>query len=506
MAAASGGQQEQLARFRSGIPGLDKVLGGGLLRGAVYIVQGVPGTGKTILAHQICFEHIRESGRALYVTVLSESHSRMMRNMSSLSFYDASVIPSSLYYVSAYQALDQEGLKGLTTLIRREIERLGTQLLVFDGLTAADRMTASSTQFKQFVHDLQSISTVTDCSMLLLTSAEDTAVLPEQTMVEGVIELTRRVPAAQSLRYLEVKKFRGSDYLDGRHAMQITQDGIVVYPRLEAAYNEPADNEPRFLEKVGTGIASLDELLGGGLPSGTTTLILGPSGCGKTTLGLHFLGQSGPAERGLYFGFYETPNRLKHKAKSIGVDLATLEAEHSMILSWEAPTERILDRLGNRLIDLVRENGVRRLLVDGLDAMRLSAPGPERLSRFVTALANELRAMHCTSLFTLESPQMLASELSVPIDGISVIAENLIVMRYVEIDASVRRLFAVLKVRDSQFDARLQEMTIRDGGVVLAPTFGRAEGLLGGHARRNVFSLVHASDQEAFEPPSDIRS
>src|SRR5689334_5007599 len=146
---------ERPMRFRSGVPGLDQVLGGGFLRGAVYILQGVPGTGKTILAHQICFEHIRNGGRALYVTVLSENHARMMRNLASLDFYDASAVPRSLYYVSAFQTLEQEGLKGLTTLIRREIERLGTDLLIFDGLTAADKMTASETQFKQFVHDLQ---------------------------------------------------------------------------------------------------------------------------------------------------------------------------------------------------------------------------------------------------------------------------------------------------------------------------------------------------------------
>ena len=502
MANETGEREGAFSRFRSGVPGLDTVLGGGFLRGAVYIVQGVPGTGKTILAHQVCFEHIRDGGRALYVTVLSENHARMMRNMTSLSFYDREVIPTKLYYVSAYQVLDQEGLKGLTTLIRREIERLDTNLLIFDGLTASDKMTASNTQFKQFVHDLQSVSTLTDCSMLLLTSADDAAVLPEQTMVEGVIELSRRVPASQSLRYIEVRKFRGSDFLDGRHALEITPGGLVVYPRLESVYGEPRDVEHDVERRVGSGVPSLDKLLGGGFPSGTTTAIVGPSGSGKTTLGLHFLSLSTPDEPGLYFGFYETPTRLRHKAKSFGIDAGALEASGALTLSWVSPTERILDRLGNRLVDTVREGGVRRVFIDGLDGLRLSAPGPERLSRFVTALTNELRALGCAMLFSLESPEIFSTEMRVPIDGVSIVSENLIMLRYVEIDGTLRRLLAILKVRDSAFDAHLQELTIGPGGVSVAPTFGRAEGLLAGYARRNVVSLTDADASQAGTKPT----
>ncbi|MBO9662887.1 ATPase domain-containing protein [Dokdonella sp.] len=489
MAMASASRNPHLPRFRSGVPGLDAILGGGLLQGAVYIVQGVPGTGKTILAHQVCFEHIRDGGRVLYVTVLSENHARMMRNMQSLSFYDESEVPSALYYVSAYQTLDQEGLKGLTMMIRREVERLGTHLLIFDGLTAAEQMTASNTQLKQFVHDLQSISTVMDCSMLLLTSAEDAVVLPEQTMVEGVIELTRRVPAAQSLRYVEVKKFRGSDYLDGRHAMQITDEGVVVHPRIEAIYGEAREAETEWSGRLSSGIDSLDRLIGGGWPAATTTLALGPSGCGKTTLGLHFLSRSSSEEPGLYFGFYEMPRRLLQKARAFALGIDELYADGRLLISWEAPTERILDRLGNRLIDLVRERGIRRLFVDGIDGFRLGTPDPARLSRFFAALTNELRALGCTSMFAMEQPELFAAKAQASIDGFSMVAENMLLLRYVEIDASLRRLLAVLKVRDSAFDANLQELSITPTGLEIAPTFGRAEGLLEGQARRNIISV-----------------
>jgi len=333
-----------VSRLASGVPGLDVVLGGGLLRGAVYIIQGVPGTGKTILAHQVAFENIRHGGRTLYVTVLSENHARMMKNMRTLSFYDSATVPDRLYYMSGYATLEEEGLKGLTNLIRRELESRQADLLVFDGLTASEKMTPSTSRFKQFVHDLQSISTLLDCSMLLLTSADDNEVLPEQTMVEGVLDLSRRVPAAQSLRYIEVKKFRGSDFIDGRHAMDISASGVSVYPRLESIYGEPTvddDGEPS--PKISTGVANLDTLVNGGFSKASTTLLLGPSGSGKTTLGLSFLSKSTPQERGCYFGFFETPNRARKKARSLGVDAPGLEAAGALSFQWEPPTERVLD-------------------------------------------------------------------------------------------------------------------------------------------------------------------
>jgi circadian clock protein KaiC len=322
--------------------------------------------------------------------------------------------------------------------------------------------------------------------MLLLTSAEDSTVLPEQTMVEGVIELSRRVPASQSLRYVEVKKFRSSDYLDGRHALQITPAGVVVYPRIESIYGESSDEEPLAGQRVGTGVARLDELLHGGLPAATTTLLLGPSGSGKTTFGLHFLSQSSEQERGLHFGFYETPKRLLNKATSLGLDLAGLQKKGLLSVDWEPPTERVLDRLGNRLIDAVRAQSIKRLFVDGLDALRLAAPGPERLSRFVAALTNELRTLGCSSMFSLELPELFAPEIRVPLDGISIVAENLMLLRYVEYGGSLRRLLAILKVRDSAFDRNLHEFAISAGGIAIAPDFLQADALLSGiaHARR----------------------
>ena len=147
-------------RLPSGIPGLDTVLQGGFPRAGISIIQGMPGAGKTILGNQLCYSHVANGGKAIYVTLLAESHSRMMLHMSQLSFYDASVIPERLYLISAFRVLEESGLKGLQDLLRREVQRHRATVLVLDGLVAAEESANSTREFKKFIHELQTQATL----------------------------------------------------------------------------------------------------------------------------------------------------------------------------------------------------------------------------------------------------------------------------------------------------------------------------------------------------------
>jgi circadian clock protein KaiC len=480
------------ARVSSGVPGLDAVLGGGFLRSGVYIVRGIPGTGKTTLGHQICFAHIRgedagaPDGRALYVTLLAESHARMMMHLDGMSFFDPTAVPDRLYYVSAFMTLEEEGLRGLVALMRREATRLGAGVAVLDGLVAAAAAARDDNEFKRFIHDLQAIAGATGCTVFFLTSAGvgDSGLTPEQTMVDGIVELHRLPRNAVTERRLEVHKFRGSSHLDGRHSLRITTDGVVVHPRFEAIYGDPPEEDPDG-GRVTTGVADLDAVLRGGLPAATSTLVVGPSGAGKTTLGLHFLTASSSDQPGLLFGFYETPPRLLAKARALGLDLdRVVEAGQAQLL-WQAPTERSLDALGHHLVGAVRRLGARRVVVDGIGGFEEAAAEPERLKRFFAALANELRASGATTLFTVEVPRLFGQEVDLPMTGVSAVAENMLLMRLVELDGRLRRTLGVLKVRDSDFDPSLQGFSIGPSGIALSPrAFEGAEGVTTGVAHR----------------------
>src|SRR3954468_5415963 len=182
-------QNSEMERFPTGIPGLDAITRGGLLASGVYIVQGTPGSGKTILANEICYRYVAQGGRAIYVTLLAEAHSRMLQHLGSMSFFDESVIPDKLYYISAFRMLEDQGLKGLMEVLRREIRAHRATLLILDGLVAAQESAPSAREFKKFIHELQAQAVAHGCTVVLLTSGAGEMVRAEHTMVDGLIEL-----------------------------------------------------------------------------------------------------------------------------------------------------------------------------------------------------------------------------------------------------------------------------------------------------------------------------
>ena len=209
-----------LDRMSSGIGGLDIVLRGGFFRGGLYLIQGTPGTGKTTIANQICFNHVAGGNRAIYVTLLAEYHARMVQFIGRMSFFDESKIPDQLSYYSGFRILREEGLPGLLTLVRREIIAKKVSVLIVDGLIAARRITGDDQAFNEFVHELQGIAIATRCTVFLVTSADrDAKTAPEHTMVDGVLELSDQAIGWATHRALQVVKIRGSAYLRGKHAL-----------------------------------------------------------------------------------------------------------------------------------------------------------------------------------------------------------------------------------------------------------------------------------------------
>ena len=255
-------------RIPTGIKGLDTILGGGFMRGGIYIVRGDPGAGKTILTNQICFNFIAQAPdrRCLFVTLLAENHARMLGNLRGLSFFDEARIPDGLTYLSALGELRDGGLKTLLDLLRREIQRRRCAILVLDGLVSVQAMAASEVAFKDFVHGLQEIALGTECTMFLTNNIAG-GVSPEQTMVDGLIELSDRVYGWRAESDLQVKKFRGGAYLRGRHGYKITDDGVVVHPRIEALLAMPSRPDEADIDlRIGSGNLALDALLGEDCP------------------------------------------------------------------------------------------------------------------------------------------------------------------------------------------------------------------------------------------------
>lgn len=470
-----------LPRLVTGISGLDSILGGGLIEGASYIIQGEPGAGKTIFSNQVAFAAVATGRKVLYVTLLAETHERLFQALGTLSFFDRTQLGMTVSYVSVFQTLRDEGRSAVVSLIRQEIARQGATLLVFDGLLNARDRGDHDVDVKTFVAEVQSQAAFAGCTVLFLTSTRLAEDSPEHTMVDGVIDLHNEVSGVRAVRRLQVKKSRGSASLGGYHQFEITTAGIVVYPRLESFGFSMSGEEPYSSIPVPSGTQGFDALLGGGLPENSITLVFGPSGSGKTSLGLNFLDGATAEAPALHFGFYESPSRVLGKARALGLGLDDHIRSGTLEIIWNPMTENLLDKLGHRLLDAIKARGVKRLLIDGLGGFERAALHPPRLVEFFAALMNEVRALGVTTLATWELRDLFGPTVMAPGSEISSLLDNLVMLRHVEISSRYKRTLSILKVRDRAFEPIIHEIGFGTGRLAvtapLEPVLGATTGI-----------------------------
>ena len=475
-------------RIRTGVQRLDYILKGGFLRNGVYSIFGPPGSGKTILANQCCFNHVElDGGRCVFLTLLVESHTKMLHHLRSLEFFDPSVVGEALYYISGYQVLKESGLKGLLHLIRETVVARKPTLFVIDGLENTEQYAATDQEYKEFLHELQAFTALAGCTTLLCAvSQADDQVRAHHTIVDGVVELSDKLIGPRAVRELTVHKFRGSDYLRGRHEVEITSKGVQIHPRTEIQFDKPTSAAREERIRMPFGVKELDAMLDGGLPSGSTAALLGAPGTGKTLLGLHFLLNAAKrGEKGIYFGFYEPPPRLCEKAAQVGLDLEPYIEKGLIDLIWQPPLEHYMDSLAERLLEKLRDDGSTsrmRLFIDGIEGFRAASIYHDRMPRFLSALTNQLRMLDVTTLITEELP-LFQSDVTMPNPQLGNVVESILLLRYVELNSQLYRLMSVMKMRESAYDTSIREFRISDKGIEIAASFTSAEAILSGQPR-----------------------
>lgn len=449
----------------TGVEGFDTILGGGLPAHHLYLIQGLAGSGKTTLACQIGFAQARLGKKVLILTLIAESHAKLLQHLRNFNFFDDTLVGENIVFYSGYTSLAEGGLRELLNFITAALNEQGAEIMIIDGFRSVRETKESELSLSEFMHSLNALVSAMGCTTFLLSPVEGNLPESENTLVDGLVELSQFHDGVRTIRELAVLKVRGGDHLLGKHAFEVCKEGIIVYPRLEAVAtrtNRPAESSTAV---AAFGIPSLDKLTGGGVMKGSTTNLVGSPGAGKTLMGLHFINQGlRENEKCLMLGFYESPQRVVQKAAKIGIDLSGAIESGDLEIIWNLPLEVLMDELALRILDNIDRRGVTRLFVDGIDGFLHIAIHPERIKTFATALVNELRVRNVTTFFTQELPYFKESYARA--ESIqSILYENIMLLGYTEIEGVNYRRLSVMKMRENEYDPAIQLLTISDKGI-----------------------------------------
>ena len=460
----------------TGVPGLDTILAGGFLNRSTYVIVGASGTGKTVLTQQVAFNHARQGHKVLYLTFLSESHEKMLSNLTGFSFFDRNLVGNNINYFSLYHEISTDGIGSLVTVARETVLKYRANLVVMDGVSALRDFAGSRRDLRKELFDLNAQLSTLGCTVLLIVDDKlppsDT---PEYGIADGIIWLRNEVYGRRHVRSLEVLKARGAAALGGSHYFDIKSEGLVVYPRTEAAlsYQElEAPPSPDTSQRFAFGIPGLDEMVSGGLLGNTLNVMIGAPGNGKTLIGLRFLYEGARQnEKTMVLTFQHPAEHLKIASTSLGFDLSPYIDNGSMQVLWLLPLKRHLDEVAQQLIQAIKAHQPTRLLIDTFDNMEELSLPMERLGEFWVALITYLRTQRITTLGTLEFSQVIGSTLEVPDSPVVTLSDSILFLRTLEIEGQLRRAISIIKLRDSGFDSRVCEFVISDEGLRVGEPF-----------------------------------
>ena len=452
-----------MQRLSTGNPRLDEILGGGLIANAITVVMGAPGTGKTIMAEQCLFANATPERPGLYLSTVSEPYDKLLRFGQALSFFDTNAVGRSVFYEDLGDAVYQGGLPTVLDRIDLLIKRHHPGMLVLDSFKALRTFASSEADYRRFLHELAGRLAAIAVSSLWVGEYEraDSTDAPEFAVADAVIGVETKRTSERSIRYLTVRKLRGSDYLSGDHVYRITADGLVVFPRLADPYDESP--HPTIAQRVSTGIAALDDALEDGYWSGSTTLVAGPSGAGKTVMGLHFAYAGAAAgENTLFVTLQERRSQVARVVDRFGWSID----DPRVTVMDRSPVDIYIDELIYDVLDRMHAIGARRLVIDSLNDLIVAAPDPMRLRELLYSLVQRCARNDVNAMFTYETMELFRitrlSEL-----GMSHIADNVILLQHFQDGTQMKRAISVLKARGSNNSSTVSEFNISADGITL---------------------------------------
>ena len=450
-------------RLTSGHEPLDAVLGGGLPANAISLLMGRPGSGKTILAQQYIFRNATPERPSIYFATVSEPLEKIVRFGQSLDFFDRTAIGTSVFYEDLGGKVSRHGLAGVTEQITTAIKERRPGLIVIDSFKALHAFADGHAEFRRFLHELSGRLGAFPVASLWVGEYEDAEIgsVPEFAVADAIVDLTTARSGQRDIRFLEVRKLRGSGFQSGLHAYRLTADGMHLFPRLADA---PIDRE--YLQsdvRASSGIPALDDMLEDGYWPGASTLIAGPSGSGKTLLGLHFIFNGArQGEPGVIATLQENETQLERVAGGFGWSLN----EPNIEVMYRSPVDIHIDEWAYELLQAVKRTGARRILIDSVTDIRAAASDATRFREFCYSLMQRFARQGVSIVMTFEIPDLFGAE-RLSDDAVSPLSDNVVMLSYLKDDGSIKRTISVIKTRASHHDPAIRQFLIGRDGIAL---------------------------------------
>jgi circadian clock protein KaiC len=455
---------EGAERIASGNAQVDEILGGGFPAGSINVVMGPPGTGKTIFAQRLLFHNAGPDRSCLYVTTISEPLIKVMAHLRGFAFFNPDHLSSAIQYVDMGPQLFEIGpnalIDGLSHLIRTQ----SPKIVVIDSFRPIHDLSQGQEAFRRFISHLATLLSAHDVTAFLLGeyTAEDIRTYPEFAVADAIVEFGRETLTTRDERYFRVLKLRGSGYREGRHAFRITNAGLEVYPRLVTPRAPEQYDWPT--ERVVSGVPGLDDLIGGGFLTGSTTLLVGMTGAGKTTMALQFVLEGvRRAEEVMFINFQENPAQLRRAISALGKDGETFSPQKLNLL-YVSPVELHIDSIVDEVFGAIKAKNIRRLVIDSVGDLSAAASDAHRLHDYLYSLIQHFAVRGVTTVLTMESGEGFTAATSVADQRFSYMADALIHLAW-DSEKMGRRMMRIVKMRNTAHESRSREYEIGAHGV-----------------------------------------
>jgi circadian clock protein KaiC len=470
----------------TGIAGLDTILGGGLTANRIYLIEGEPGAGKTTAGLQFLNEGIRRGESVVYITLaenreeleaVAASHDWDLAGMHVHEVLPDEALLGGVGEYSMFHPSEVEMADTLKVILSAVEERQPTRV-VLDSLSELQLLAESPLRYRRQVLALKQFFSKRRCTVLLLDDRTASAAgdLQVRSIAHGVIQLDHAVKDyGAERRRLRIVKYRGRPVVGGLHDYNLVKGGLTVHPRLVAAESRGITSR----QQLGTGLPQLDALLGGGIEEGTSTLIVGPPGTGKSSLAAQFV--TAAAQRGqtaAMFLFEESASNMLHRADGLNLPLRAAMESGVLTVQQIDPAELSPGQFSGAVRRVV-EAGVKVVVIDSLNGYLNAVPDERFLTTYLHELLTYLGQHQVATLLVGVQQGMLGGAMSSALD-VSYVADNVVMLRYFELDGEIRQAVSVFKKRGSVHERTIRAFSLDSRGIHVGEILRGYRGLLTG--------------------------